>query len=70
MFSFMLQVFEFLEDISDNLTDLATRELTILKDLKVGFDIYILLLPSFWLNCDLIGLRERRKVILSLEWKI
>lgn len=30
-----LQVFEFLEDISASLTDLATRELSILKDLKV-----------------------------------
>lgn len=31
----LFKVFEFLEDISINLTDLATKELNILKDLKV-----------------------------------
>lgn len=31
----MQQVFEFLEDISASLTNMADRELTILKDLKV-----------------------------------
>jgi hypothetical protein len=34
-YSYCIQVFEFLEDVSINLTDLATRELNILKDLKV-----------------------------------
>lgn len=31
------QVFEFLEDISASLNDMATRELTMLKDLKVEY---------------------------------
>lgn len=31
----MQQVFEFLEDISASLTNMADRELTVLKDLKV-----------------------------------
>lgn len=41
-YPYFLQVFEFLEDISASLTDLATRELALLKDLKVGscFDIF------------------------------
>ena len=30
-----VQVYEFLEDISSSLTDLATKELKMLKDLKV-----------------------------------
>lgn len=36
------QVFEFLEEISDSLNDLATRELSLLKDLKVFYNLHYL----------------------------
>jgi len=33
----IIQVFEFLEDLSASLSDLAMRELNVLKDYKVSF---------------------------------
>lgn len=40
-------MFEFLEDVSIHLTEVAARELNMLKDLKVSFD----LLSSYVLYC-------------------
>ncbi|CAI0379140.1 unnamed protein product [Linum tenue] len=36
-----IEVFDFLEDISGSLTHLATRELSILKDIKVLSELHI-----------------------------
>lgn len=41
--SYGSQVFEFLEEVSAGLTDLATEELSVLKGLKVGDDYSMLL---------------------------
>ena len=42
---FPLQVLEFLEEMSEQLSDLANRELTVLKELKVCTKL------SFWVYC-------------------
>jgi hypothetical protein len=47
---FLLQVLEFLEEMSEQLTDVANRELSILKDLKVLRKLLYALLNFPWIK--------------------
>lgn len=48
-----IQVFEFLENISDSLTDLAAKELASLKDLKVSSVCQMFV--DNMVSCNLLG---------------
>lgn len=62
MFISYCQVFEFLEDISASINELATRELEILKDLKVRIYLVSRFLLCFYLiHLGILGLQRKEE---------
>lgn len=54
-------MFEFLEELSSSITDLANKELTILTDLKVSVLLLFLYMPCLFHLFNVLGVMEHQK---------